>query len=150
MAPPLDAYMIRMKNLHNRYSLPSSAMTLFGALGEQQRGYDPDALGRLMRMSPGMRKACTDTISQLAMVMQRNQDSSTIAECTELIKCCTEMLALASKFQLKFTRNIPSQSQQVYIPLTCFFAHLASLITSAGAFTPFYPSANIIQASFLD
>lgn len=72
-------------------------MNLFGALGEQQRGYDPDALGRLMRMSPGMRKACTDTISQLAMVMQKNQDPSTISECTELIRSCTEMLALASK-----------------------------------------------------
>lgn len=72
-------------------------MTLFGALGEQQRGYDSDALGRLMRMSPGMRKACTDTIAQLAMVMQKNQDPSIICECTELIKSCTEMLALASK-----------------------------------------------------
>lgn len=97
MTPPLDDYMVRMKNLHSRYCLPASVMTLFGALGEQQRGYDPDALGRLMRMSPGMRKACTDTISQLAMVMQKNQDPSTISECTELIKSCTEMLALASK-----------------------------------------------------
>lgn len=121
MAPPLDAYMIRMKNLHKRYSLPSSVMTLFTALGEQQRGYDPDALGRLMRMSPGMRKACTDTISQLAMVMQRNQASSTIAECTELIKSCTEMLALASKLTFS-PEDIPSQSRQgQHMCLSLFF-----------------------------
>lgn len=89
--------MVRMKNLHQRYSLPASVMTLFRALGEQQRGYDPDSLGRLMRMSVGMRKACTDTIYQLAMVMQKNQDPDTVLECTELIRSCTEMLDLASK-----------------------------------------------------
>lgn len=96
-APPLDDYIVRMKGLHTRYSLPSTVMILFKALGEKQRGYDPDGLGRIMRMSPGMRKACTDSISQMAMVMLKNQDPSTIAECTELIQSCTQMLALASK-----------------------------------------------------
>lgn len=97
-------------------------MTLFGALGEQQRGYDPDALGRLMRMSPGMRKACTDTISQLAMVMQKNQDPSTITECTELIKSCTEMLALASR--LICSRN---GFNHIHFGLSCSFSFFHSI-----------------------
>lgn len=97
MAPLFDDYIIRLKNLHNRYKLSQTVMGLFRALGEHRRGYDPDALGRLMRMSPGMRKACTDTISQLAKAMQKDLSPSTIAECTELIQNCTDMLAMASK-----------------------------------------------------
>lgn len=94
---PLNNYTVQLKNLHKQYKLSQSVMSLFKALDEHRRGFDPDALGRLMRMSPGMRKACTDTISQLAKVMQKKQDPSTVAECTELIQNCTEILALASE-----------------------------------------------------
>lgn len=110
MAPLLDDYTIRLRNLHKRYKLSQTVMGLFKALGEHRRGYDPDALGRLMRMSPGMRKACTDTISQLAKVMQNDQSHSTVAECTELIQNCTEMLALASKLACLYCSPYHAQS----------------------------------------
>lgn len=96
---PLDGYTIQLKNLHKRYKLSQSVLNLFKALDEHRSGYDPDTLSRLMRMSPGMRKACTDTISQLAKVMQKKKDPSTVTECTELIQNCTEILALASELK---------------------------------------------------
>lgn len=93
----LDYYTIQLKNLHKRYKLTQSVLNLFKALDDYRSGIDPDALPRLIRISPGMRKACTDTISQLAKVMQNKQDSSSVADCTELIQNCTEILALASE-----------------------------------------------------
>lgn len=96
----LDSYTVQLKNLHKRYKLSQNILSLFKALDEHRSGFDSEALGRLMRMSPGKRKACTDTISQLAKVMQKNQDPSTVAECTELIQNCTEILALASELAL--------------------------------------------------
>lgn len=94
---PLDSYTIQVKNLHKRYKLSQSVLNLFKALDEHRSGYEPDTLSKLMRMSPGMRKACTDTISQLAKVMQKKKDPSTVTECTEIIQNCTEILALASE-----------------------------------------------------
>lgn len=95
---PLDDYSIQIRNWHKRYKLSETVMGLFKTLGEHNRGVgDPGALGRLMRMSPGMRKALTDTISQLAKTMHKKADPFTLSECTELIQGCTEILSFASK-----------------------------------------------------
>ncbi|KAF3770120.1 hypothetical protein M406DRAFT_224830, partial [Cryphonectria parasitica EP155] len=89
-------YTIQMRNLHKRYNLSPEIMALFRKMGDHHHGYeDPDALGRLMRMSLNARKTCTDTISHLAKAMQKKCDQSTISECTELIQGCTELLSLA-------------------------------------------------------
>lgn len=97
MAPPLDEYIVKLNNWHKRYKLSDSIMNLFETLGHHRRGNDRDALGRLMRTSPRSRKACTDTISQLAKIMAKNPNPVTISECTELIQACTEILNSGSK-----------------------------------------------------
>lgn len=68
------------------------------------------------------------------MVMQRNQDPSTISECTELIKSCTEMLALASKsiFSKIVTALaivMPIASKVSYIPDLALTFHFYSRYT---------------------
>jgi hypothetical protein len=45
-------------------------------------------------------RTCTDTISSLAVAMQENPTPECIAECSEIITCCTEMLNIASEFRL--------------------------------------------------
>ncbi|ROW14399.1 hypothetical protein VPNG_03978 [Cytospora leucostoma] len=94
----MDAYSLQMRNLHRRYNLSKGALQLFTALDEHRNGpKDPDALARMLRMSPHMRQACTDTISSLAEAMQKQPTPDCIRECTELITCCTDMLALANQ-----------------------------------------------------
>lgn len=142
---PLDGYTIQLKNLHKRYKLSQSVLNLFKALDEHRSGYDPDTLSRLMRMSPGMRKACTDTISQLAKVMQKKKDPSTVTECTELIQNCTEILALASELKPSVAlsptpvRNLshPSQAQKrrSIIVKLLNSSRISSIPTHRGCFT---------------
>lgn len=42
-------------------------------------------------------RTCTNTISSLALTMQRNPTPECMAECNEIIACCTEMLNIASE-----------------------------------------------------
>lgn len=117
MAPRLDDYVLRMRNLHKRYDLSKNVLELFRAYGEHHRGTkSPEELGRWLRTSPLLRRACTDTISSLAAAMQKNPTHECITECGEIITCCTEMLNLASKFGLDpcSLLLIPSTS-----PLSC-------------------------------
>lgn len=103
MEPKLDEYIIQMRNLHRRYGLSKNVMQLFKAFGEHHRGTSsPEALGRWLRSSPLMRKACTDTISSLAKEIQKNPTPDCIAECGELISSCTDMLNLASELNKTF------------------------------------------------
>ncbi|KAJ0118472.1 hypothetical protein J7T55_009255 [Diaporthe amygdali] len=122
MAPKLDEYIIQMRNLHKRYGLSKNVMQLFKAFGEHHRGASsPEALGRWLRSSPLMRKACTDTISSLAKEIQKNPTPDCIAECGELISSCTEMLNLANESKqgtilpfMKFPAEIRRSVYQYY------------------------------------
>lgn len=115
---PLDSYTIQLKNLHKRYKLSQSILNLFRALDDHRSGSDPEALGRLMRMSPGKRKACTDTIAQLARVMQKKQEPSTVAECTEIIQNCAELLALASESIISWSHARRKETSTYSFPLS--------------------------------
>lgn len=98
MGPPLDDYILKMRNLHVKYGLSETVLQLFRAYGEHHRGVEsPDVLGRRLRTSM-FRKACTDTITSLAAAMQKKPTAECIAECTEIITCCSEMLNHASEF----------------------------------------------------
>lgn len=98
MSPPLDDYILKMRNLHQRYGLSENVLELFRAYGEHHRGTaPPEALGRRLRTS-NLTRACTDTITSLAVAMQKNPTPECIAECSEIINCCSEMLNLASEF----------------------------------------------------
>lgn len=109
MVPPrLDSYSMRMRNLHSRYGLSKNVTELFIALDNHRLGVqDSDALGRTLRMSSHMRILCTDTIASLAEAMQKNPTPDCISECTELIKGCTDMLALASKLTSTLVLLVP-------------------------------------------
>lgn len=100
MAPTLDDTILKMRNLHQRYSLSKNVLELFRAYGEHCRGAEPpSALGRRLRTSTLLR-TCTDTISSLTVAIQKNPTADCIAECSEIITCCTEMLNFASEFCL--------------------------------------------------
>ena len=59
-------YIQRLKCLHTRYKLSENAIRLLKALDDHHTGAaQDDALGRLVRLSPSMRKATTETIAKV-------------------------------------------------------------------------------------
>ncbi|KAK7733945.1 hypothetical protein SLS53_008097 [Cytospora paraplurivora] len=123
----MDAYSIQMRNLHRRYNLSKNALRLFTALDEHRNSpRDPDALARLLRMSPHMRQACTDTISLLAGAMLKTPTPECIRECTELITCCTDMLALAN--QPNKEKSFPIMRLPVELRQRVYKSYFSSLL----------------------
>ncbi|KAG8161462.1 hypothetical protein KVR01_008449 [Diaporthe batatas] len=97
MNPPLDDHVLQARNLHERYQLSDKVVDLFRVYGEHHRGVESrGTMGRRLRTSTLMR-TCTDTISSLALAMQNNPTPECMAECNEIIACCTEMLNIANE-----------------------------------------------------
>jgi len=64
--PAKSFYVQRLKCLHTRYKLSDNAIRLLKALDDHHTGAaQDDALGRLVRLSPNMRKAATETIAKV-------------------------------------------------------------------------------------
>lgn len=121
MYPPLDDRVLQERSLHERYQLSDNVVGLFRVYGEHHRGLEPpEALGRRLRTSTLMR-TCTDTISFLAVAMQKNPAPECMAECSEIIACCTEMLNIANESNqckvlpfMKLPREIRQMVYQYY------------------------------------
>lgn len=131
----MDAYSIKMRNLHRRYNLSKNVLRLFDALDEHRRGArDPDALARQLRLSPQMRQTCLDTIASLAEAMQKKLTPDCLKDCSELISCCADMLALGSEFvdfwfPFPCHNNLPcSYTCPVEIVAVCFLSCFVQVI----------------------
>lgn len=87
-------YVAKMKNLPARYGISRNMQSLLRSLDDHHTGaIDDQQLGRVVRMSPNMRKAVTETIAKLASIMEK--EPAEIKDCLALIKNCTEILAAA-------------------------------------------------------
>lgn len=120
MIPPLDDRVLQERNLHERYQLSDDVLDLFRAYGEHHRGVEPpEALGRRLRTSMHMR-TCTYTISSLALAMQKNPTPECMAECNEIIACCTQMLNIASESESDPPLSPHPPKYTHSFPFTCF------------------------------
>ncbi|PSR94458.1 hypothetical protein BD289DRAFT_472520 [Coniella lustricola] len=98
MACRLDEYDINLLQLQEKYDLSDNVVSLMRKLEDCKRGVcDPDAVGRIVRVSQEMRKACTDTLSQLAWYIKPESDGPTVKECRSLIINCADLLEMANE-----------------------------------------------------
>jgi len=85
-----------MLNLHKKYGLSQNAKKLLQAHDDWKLGrIDQDELGRIVRMSPNLRKAIIDTITKVNNAMKKKPEESKI--CCEIIQACTEILNALGK-----------------------------------------------------
>ena len=87
-------YAAATQRLHKRLDLNRNAEALLRAHDEFKLGKsDRDTLGRMVRGSPGNRRAIADTIDQLAEAIVKHPEDS--ANCLKLIHIYTEILKIA-------------------------------------------------------
>ena len=94
-------YAAATQRLHKRLDLNRNAETLLRTYDDFKLGKsDRDALGRMVRGSPGNRRAIADTIDHLAeTIVKRPEDADA---CLKLIHIYTEILKIAGMFFLLF------------------------------------------------
>jgi hypothetical protein len=93
-------YAAQTLDLYKKYKLSENAKSLLKALDDYQFGrIDEAELGRLVRLSPNMRKAITETIARCAKVM--GEKPAEMKNCIEIIQNCTVILSIAGTMNLR-------------------------------------------------
>ena len=91
-------YAQQLLNFPARYSLSTNAVNLLRAHDEWKTGrIETCELGRIVRMSPNMRKAITETITRCAELIGRSKNTDDDSNLVKIITACTEMLTAAGK-----------------------------------------------------
>ncbi|KAK3340905.1 hypothetical protein B0H65DRAFT_275711 [Neurospora tetraspora] len=136
-------------NLHARYGLSDNAKKLLRAHDHwRMGGLERDQLGRLVRMSPDMRKSITDTITKCAEIMRKKP--AEVKNCIDIIQACTEILDAADKPPdlegFPFLKLPAELRQNVYrwyatkIVASTLVAYPSELNCDCGKWTPPNPS----------
>lgn len=93
-----DWYFLAMEKVPQKYGLSKNAQQLLQYLDDvKAKMMDEYELGRMVRMSNENRKAITDTIRKVALLMQKQPKEQ--KNCIKLIEMCTEILDIASEYQ---------------------------------------------------
>ncbi|KAF4817097.1 hypothetical protein CGCSCA5_v006115 [Colletotrichum siamense] len=91
-----DWYFLAMEKVPQKYGLSKNAQQLLQYLDDvKAKMMDEYELGRMVRMSNENRKAITDTIRKVALLMQKQPKEQ--KNCIKLIEMCTEILDIANR-----------------------------------------------------
>ena len=88
---------LKMMNIPARFGLSANVAKMLRQLDDYHMGHiSEDELGKMVRLSPQMRKSITETISKCAGIMEKKPEE--VKYCVAIIQSCTEILTAAGKF----------------------------------------------------
>lgn len=92
---------LKMMNVPARFGLSANVLQMFHQLDDYHMGLiSEDELGKMVRLSPQMRKSITETIAKCAGIMEKKPEE--MKTCVAVIQNCTEILTAAGRLAYPF------------------------------------------------